>query len=485
MARLRNELSVFMTDDGIGLFYSADDKKQPIKLKETIELVPGVIENGALVDPEVLYHLFRDWLKTHKFHLKKVRFVLNEENVLVRELRIEKQELQKTTLSEYLEAQKGKTLHFPFAEAVIHHQIIGEDENQIAVVAFITNASLLHDYLDVFERLGSRSVSYDLPSLALSRHYASSKKAISDNYMSVIVYDRHISIHIFEKDAPVFAMIEECDGLGPAAGQKIEDYVERIANYYRYNLRKGTTEVKKVVFFNLSKKHDDKSFKKALSSILTDFDVVYAETTDSEFVSVESEKLADVAQASAKKVETNQMQLEFELERLRRGKLVANYLLCLALIVFSLVSLVYIPYRLLREDLATQENANAALNEQLQTLLAAQDDDSDYTDEQREYNQIYDFLIASAVAPTSHIDDLIDLVDGSLEIKSYSIDTVNKQITLIIQGTSESELYTYLLEIYEAYGIVDGVPTADRWMTEEPSRRFMANFMLEVKVVYA
>ncbi len=485
MRRLKNKLYVFPTDIGIGLLLVDRKSSEDVGAFGDVLLEPGVIVNGSLVDPNLFYHRLKEWLKENRARVRHVHFIIDEQNVLIRELRINKADIQKSGISGYLEDQKGKSLHFPFANAVIDHHVVDEDENTIRIVAIITNADILHDYQDVFERLGARNTTYDLPSLAIMREYRGKSGHLPECLMNVMIFDRIVSIQVIENSLPVFAMIEECEGLERTARQKLEEYVERIANYYRFNMRKGKMMVKQVVFVNLSTMISDQAMDKITENVLSGFETVVVRSRDAAFEAEEPGKLARVALASSVKRQQDQMEPAFSLERLKRSRGIANYLFVLAAAVFAIVSLIWLPYHLMQEDIAIQENINLALSEELEALMSSTGDSQDYTENQVEYNEIYAYLVSECQVPTTYLTDLFGLIGPSLEIKSYSVDQKSQEITLIIESTSEMKLYAYLLDIYENYGIIDGVDDPERWMSGIPERRFLSDYTLEVKVVYA
>ncbi len=66
--------------------------------------------------------------------------------------------------------------------------------------------------------------------------------------MLVSIYEGMFSLQIVEEHIPIFNLIEEVDGGLEEYDMIIENFVERIANYYKYNLRKGKAEILDVWF---------------------------------------------------------------------------------------------------------------------------------------------------------------------------------------------------------------------------------------------
>lgn len=479
------EVSVYVTDQSLG-FFRIDPKKPSLNCSGHSPLEPEVVENGYVKDPMVLFRTMKTLFRGHRIRPRRVRLVLNESNLLIRKFVVIKDELQKKSLDAYLHGQLGRTLHFPFSEAVISHQVVSETEDAISVTAFIADKNLLNDYSDILERLGAREIGFDLPSLGMLQLMVDETGDKLENTMIVTLMERMISIHIVEDMLPIFGMIEECDGLGDTLCEKVENYVERIANYYKFNLRKGKSSIKDVVVINLSERLTNDYVEKRLLSMLADFHVRL-------FI---SGKLSELDQSSVKTVEVaaacnltrereQKLSLSFAIDRLKKTKLYANYLMVLAIAIFSLVSLVYVPYHLLVEDIALEENIILNLEHRLDSLLAEIPAESSYTNVEKDYSNAYDYLASMATAPTAYVADLTSLISGSLELTSYRIDQSANQIILVVRATSETDLYEYLLDIYENYGIVSGTDDPDRWMMDQPTRRFLSGLVMEVIVTYA
>ncbi len=485
MGKSNIEVSIFVTDLAIGFF--RHDLKQPDNpTLGHVKLESEVIVNGYIQDPVLFYKSMKSLYKQYKLKPKKIKLVLHEQNMLIREFVIEKSDLQKKTVETYLYNQLGKTLHFPFSEAVISHHVMAETEFQTSVVAFIADANLLQDYNDVFEKLGAREITYDLPSLAFLQLYADKTSSLLENNMLVTLYENMISIHIVEDRLPIFGMTEECDGVGDKLCEKVENFVERIANYYKYNLRKGKSTIKEILLVNLSDRLRQDDIIDKLKSALKDFSIEFIDFADKETILEDQEKICNVAYASnMTNNRLSELTLAFKIDRLTKSKFYANYLIVLAIAIFSLVSIVYIPYHIMLEDIAIEENVIANLEQQLDTLQAAIPIESSFTSKEKNFSNAYDFLSENETSPTTYIADLLSHVTDNLELASYRVNTSSKQIVMIIKGTSESELYEYVIGIYEDYGIMLGIDNQDRWITSQPARRFVSNFTIEVTIDYA
>ena len=68
--------------------------------------------------------------------------------------------------------------------------------------------------------------------------------------MLVSLYDRTITIKIVEDNVPIFSVTEEAEDSSQQYFDVLENYVERIINFYRFNINKGEKSIENIVFYN-------------------------------------------------------------------------------------------------------------------------------------------------------------------------------------------------------------------------------------------
>ena len=117
----------------------------------------------------------------------------------------------------------------------------------IRVIALITDGLLLHSYHDIFDRLNAKEVKYEISAIPFFNIYNNQVNKLEDIVMFVNLYNNMFSIQIVEHGFPIFNMIEESEGGIEEYAMMVENYVERIANYYKFNLRKGKKVIGKVL----------------------------------------------------------------------------------------------------------------------------------------------------------------------------------------------------------------------------------------------
>lgn len=285
----QNTWSLFFSEIGIGyVLQSRDVDKVPHF--GFLPLEAGVIEKGYIKDPWLVRSKLKELQKTFAFKNGNVRIVIGEENILFKRITIDKSLLKTFSISEYIHDQLGKTIHFPYSSPELDFHIYSETETSIGVLLFIFDKNLLHDYADLFESIGVRKIEFDLSYLATYRMYCHKMAKIGNanldderylegyfpdakGIMLVSIHKNILTIGIFDQEIPVFTMLEELEG--PRILDLVVHYIERIANYYQYNINKGMQKVSHIELFNYCENLQEESMKKELIQKLKDYEVAF------------------------------------------------------------------------------------------------------------------------------------------------------------------------------------------------------------------
>lgn len=484
MKKNKDTLSVFISDNSIG-YYQKNQTDETLSQYGVVPLEVGMIENGYLHDPVGLLKLMASVYKQKSIKPKSIRLVLHELNVLIREVSVKKTSVQKHNLESYLHNPVNTGLNLPFKHPIISHYVKNETDEEYVCILFIADQDLINDYYDVFERLGAKDFQIDLPSLAMYQCYIRKTDYDLSNTLLVGVFEQLISIHIFEEGIPIFSMIEEVEGVGDAFYETVENYIERIANYYRYNLRKDKKTIYNAVIFNLTDRIPQNTFVEKMGLRLKSFITTIVDVGELSPVLSEQSKVIYLAYTSNQLTSLDiKLKANFEIERLNKNALLANYIFVLALAVFSVFTLLYIPLQLHLNEYRNLQAINSELTLQLEALQEEIPSSSDYSSAQIDYNKAFDYLMNQEKSPSGYMNDLSSFIDGGLSLSKYSVNTKEQKITLTLSADSELALNDYLLEIYEAYGMTNETDSA-RWMVSVPMRKNISALVMEVTVYYA
>lgn len=486
MLEKKTNISIYITDHKVG-FYESDVKKNKIPKYGYVDLDSGTIVSGDIKEPEIFYRKMTYLLKSHHIRPGIVRYIINDQTVLKKEISIPKEELQKTSIENYILKQMGKTIHFPFQNPVFTHIIRSESETHLKVLLIISDGEILHDHHDVFDRLKAKEVILDLPSLSLYNAYITRKGRTFKNLMLVSLYDRSFTIKIIEDNLPIFSVTEEVDDSSQLYFDVLENYVERIINYYKFNMHKGAEEIENIVFYNFSEDFTNKMVNEKIQVKFKEHTYDLCEINDNEDFLKKVPKICMMGYAaSLPKHEALDVykSLNFNLNRVPSINQSLNYMMAMAFLIVSSMILIYLPYYLQNEEIVNQMNINSVLQNQLEDLQRQTPVARIYTSVERNYSRAYDYLIEQETFASDQLVDLFSLLTEDIDLINYSVSQDTKTIKIVISSLNEYAIDDYLLYIYEYHGIIT-TETEDRWMVSRPETNYLSNEILEVTIIYA
>ncbi|MDO9628821.1 MAG: hypothetical protein Q7I99_02880 [Acholeplasmataceae bacterium] len=484
MLNKSSDFSVFFTDNSVSFFELAPfiDRSRYGYMK----LDAGIIENGYIKEPEALLNLMQLMFKNYGVKPRKITHIIHDQNVLIRDIKISREQLSKKTIEEYIKEQQGKTLLLPFSDSSISHVVRHEDENEIRVIAVIMDSNLLHDYNDVYDRLRAKEVKFEISSLPLYEQYLEKSEFKASRTMLVSIYEGMFSLQIVEEHIPIFNLIEEIDGGLEEYDMIIENFVERIANYYKYNMRKGKQEIENVVFFNFNPDLSITQLEIGLCKNLKNYKAkvcdFYVEDPMSKILPFEC--MLPYAFAKNRR-NASPVKFDFKLDRVKQLNLYANYLMIAAFFIVSATLLIYIPYFSLNEEIKIEQNNVNALHNQLQVLIEETPTAPTFSIIQQNYSNAYQYLMSQEVDTKSFMLDLISELNSNVSLESYQIKSQSKEIVLVLRGNTQFDLFEYMIEVYETFGITANVEDDTRWISAEPTYKFNNPQQVEVTIRYA
>lgn len=483
MPRRSIDISIFFTDQEVGFFEQAKELDTAVFGFSKIE--KGLIENGYIKDPELLLQTLEEMFKMYEVKPRKVQLIINDQNLLVRDIKIPKEDLRKLSINQYINEQTGKTLYFPYEQPAVSSIIREETEEHTRLIGNIVDSNLLHDYHDVFDRLKCREVTYELSMIPIYQMYQKKMGEVKDHLMLVSLYEKIFSIQIIENDIPIFHLVEEADDEVNAYYQIVENFVERIANYYQFTMRKGKQKINKVLLFSYDQHLNEAHINMYFSKQLKAYKASVCETLLADDIFQKLPKVCILPYVASKnKLEDLKSPVDFKITRYKKHNQYANYLMTLAFFIIAATLLVYLPFYALDEDIKFQQNRNNALDNQLRSLRDETPIQPQVSQIQQNYSIAFDFLTAQNLTPTPYLTDLFDVLATDVAVINYQLRTTQKEIILIITSSTEQSLYEYVIAIYEAYGIVSEA-TDIRWMDGRPAQRLTQPQVMEVIIRYA
>ena len=464
----RIDMNLYLSDSSIG-FYVRRERRGQADVHGHAALEKGVLENGYVVDAVLLLARLKALFKAHGLRPKRIRLVLNSQNVLMRVVDVAREDVREAGIAAHLDAELGKSLHFPFPVPRVSYHLISQDDRTAKVLAVASDDRLLNDYLDIFDRLGVRDVRFDMPTLALYSLYRKTTGSAGGRIMLVTVYDAYFTIKIFEDDIPIFNLVEEFENEADTRYEQIDQYVERVANYYRYNISRGDRSIDRAVFISQGEQDNESRFEAAFGprSIGLPYEVFRIPEAPTAGGGWNRTSLVAYAAGIEKTGNLEKIPwFDFRLDRPLRIRRAVKLMLAVAFFLFSAVSLLYIPYHAMYEKIFIAQNENRNLAVQLSDLQAEFSLLPTFTAPERAYSDAYDALIAVKAEPASMVADLIALT-GDVVILNYAYDDSDSRIVVTLTGPTDASLDEFLLRAYEAYGTT-GESDPDRWIDGFP-----------------
>ncbi len=257
----RSTLNVFFTDNEVS-FIEKPDGYNMKKLKySSVELEPGMIENGVIYKEERLLRVLKDTFKMFKIKSKRVNLIVHEELFTFR--RIEVPIIYKPNeIGDYIKQEMQKMIMTPFEDMKVDYVIHRKNEDHYDVIMFYAPSSELKTYIQLFHNMNMQVIRSDIPPLALHRLYYYRKHEDSElefekDIMFVTVFNDTYSLYVFDEEIPLFSLV---NNIGSKAMnderylELIDTEIGKIANYYKYNIYSGERDIENVVIFNMSSK---------------------------------------------------------------------------------------------------------------------------------------------------------------------------------------------------------------------------------------
>ncbi len=480
------DLNLYFSDSSIG-FFREQGKRKKTDIHGNMALEKGILENGYVMDPVLLLTRLKTLFKTHKLHPRRIRLVLNSQNVMMRVTEVKREFVREEGITDYLDAELGKSLHFPFAKPRVSYHLIGQDDQSAKVLAVASDDRLLNDYLDIFDRLGIKQVHFDMPALALYTLYSKTVGVTQRYLMLVTVYDSYFTIKIFEDDIPIFNLIEEFEVENESRYDQIDNYVERVANYYRYNIHHGEKMLEKVVFVSQSEQENESRFVAAFSNRRTAIPYEVFQIPEAPTAGAGWNRTSLIAYAAGIPKPGNLEKMpwfDFRLDRPDLAHRIIKWMLGTAFFLFAAVSLIYIPYHTMYEQIFIAQNENQNLASQLSALQAEYALRPVFSSDERNYSDAYDSLNAMKADPSAFLADLLALQGTQIQVVNYRYRAKESEIVLVVVSSGPSALEDFLLSAYEAHGVT-GDPSSSRWMDGFPVYTSVGAQMIEVTFRHA
>lgn len=139
------------------------------------ELAPGLIEEGAINDPQAVADAIRQLFKAFNIREKKVAVSIGGYSIIVK--RINLQKVSEAQLLETIHFEAEQYIPFDVNDVNLDFQVLGESEHnpdQMNVLLVAAKKELINDYINLVQMAGLHPAIIDVDAFALQNIYESS-----------------------------------------------------------------------------------------------------------------------------------------------------------------------------------------------------------------------------------------------------------------------------------------------------------------------
>lgn len=219
----------------------------PLELScaEEMDLPAGTIEDGKIVDSDVLESILDEAVDQWGLSKKSVRFLAPDEFVIIRKVNYP-EDVEADELKGHFFIEIGSTLYLPFEDPVFDVVPYESDSEEPEAIIIASKESVISDYERAFDRVKLDPVVADITPLALYRLGHQQHDFQKDEHIMLIdIQSAKMTVSIFHNHYPLFMRPVDFDGDAQfpvdekAIMEIIEVESEKLANFYRYNMNGG------------------------------------------------------------------------------------------------------------------------------------------------------------------------------------------------------------------------------------------------------
>lgn len=150
-----------------------DGKKgQTLEKFGMIDIAPGLIEDGAIKDPESVSDTIRQLFKTYNIKEHNVAVSIGGYSVIVKKINV--QTMSEDKLQETIQFEAEQYIPFDISDVNLDFQILGENENnpnQMSVLLVAAKKEMVNDYINITQMAGLNPCIIDVDAFALQNIY--------------------------------------------------------------------------------------------------------------------------------------------------------------------------------------------------------------------------------------------------------------------------------------------------------------------------
>ncbi len=183
------------------------DTKNGYSLKKfgTIDIAPGLIEEGVVKDPEIVAESIRELFKTNNVKEQNVAISIGGYSVIVKKINV--QSMSEEELQDTIHFEAEQYIPFDIADVNLDFQILGESENnpnQMSVMLVAAKKEMIDDYIHLVQLSGLNPCIIDVDAFALQNIFELNYGIQDEGVALIDIGASKTSLNILKDDVSVF-----------------------------------------------------------------------------------------------------------------------------------------------------------------------------------------------------------------------------------------------------------------------------------------
>jgi len=183
------------------------EAKKGLTLKNfgTIDIDPGIIEEGTIKDPAAVSTSIRKLFKDNNFKEQNVAISIGGYSVIVKKINV--QTMTEDELHETIRVEAEQYIPFDIKDVNLDFQILGESEhnpNQMSVLLVAAKTEMVNEYINLVEMAGLTAHIIDIDAFALQNSFEFIYTPGDENVALIDIGASKTSLNILKGSASVF-----------------------------------------------------------------------------------------------------------------------------------------------------------------------------------------------------------------------------------------------------------------------------------------
>lgn len=171
----------------------------------TIDIPPGLIEDGTINDGEKIAEYIRKLFKDNKLTENNVALSIGGFSVIVKKIYVQK--MDESKLQETIQFEAEQYIPFDISDVNLDFQIIGENENnpnQMSVFLVAAKKEMVNEYLNLVQIAGLNPCIVDVEAFALQNIFEFNYDETNDNIALIDIGASKTSLNILKGFSSLF-----------------------------------------------------------------------------------------------------------------------------------------------------------------------------------------------------------------------------------------------------------------------------------------